>query len=136
MTGSWVHNIVNRPGPLKRRLEVLIENLEPLSDVLIKDVHVGLDGSRAALASSGGARTLHGGASAAPCRRNPILCYGGQILIRFRPMASQWRGESVFAHLVRQWSTVAAGDGGTIRVDLGGSRSLLQRLGCPVFLVQ
>jgi hypothetical protein len=86
---------------------------------------VGLDGSRAAPGSSGGARTLYGGASAAPHWRKPILCCGGQISIRFGPMASQWRGESVFAHLERWRSMVAAGDSGMIQVDLGDSRSLL-----------
>jgi hypothetical protein len=43
-------------------------------------------------------------------------------------MASRWRGESVFAHLERRWSTVTAGDGGMIQVDLGDSRSLLRWL--------
>jgi hypothetical protein len=99
-------------------------------------VRVGLDGSREAPSSSGGVRMLHDGATAAPRRRNPILCYGSQISIMFGPMASRWRGESVFAHLERWRSTVAAGDGGMIRVDHGDSGSLLRRLGCPIFVVQ
>jgi hypothetical protein len=56
--------------------------------------------------------------------------------MRFWPMALQWRGESIFAHLEWQRSTVAAGDSGTIRVDLGDGKSLLRRLVRPVFLIQ
>jgi hypothetical protein len=96
---------------------------------------VGFDGSRAAPTSSGGARTPHGGASAVP-HRSPILRYSGQILMRFGPMASQWRGESIFAHLERRRLTVVAGDGSTIQVDLGDDGSLLQRSVHPVSLVQ
>jgi hypothetical protein len=97
---------------------------------------VGFDGSRAAPTSSGGARTPHGGASAVPHRRSPILRYSGQISMRFGPMASQWRGESIFAHLERRRLTVVAGDGSTIQVDLGDDGSLLQRSVHPVSLVQ
>jgi hypothetical protein len=51
-------------------------------------------------------------------------------------MASQWRGESSFSHLERQRSTVAAGDGGTIQVDLSDGGSLLRRSVRPASLVQ
>jgi hypothetical protein len=80
---------------------------------------VGLYGSRAAPAGSGGTRMPHGGASVAPRRRSPILCYGGQISIWFGPMASQWRGESIFAHLERRWRLATVAQFGCTLVTAG-----------------
>jgi hypothetical protein len=76
-------------------------------DVLITAVRVGHNGSRAAPAGSGSA-------SVAFHWRSRILRYGGQVSMRFGPMASRWQGASIFAHLERRRLTVAAGDGGMI----------------------
>jgi hypothetical protein len=123
--GPWVYGIVNQFRLLIRRWRTLIYYTELLFAALIRVAHVGFNGSEGAPTGSGGGRIAHDGASAAPHRRSSSLLYGGQVSMRFGPMALQWWGETVFAHLERQRSMVAAEDDGTIRVVLGDNRSLL-----------